>query len=216
MRERRTVVGIDVGGVRKGFHAVALRDGAFLDRTESGSPAEIAAWCRARDARVVAIDAPCRWRVNGKARACERDLAGARISCFSTPSREKASGNPFYAWMINGAALYERLEEAFPLFDGRLSAQPMCVETFPQAVAYALAGKALPAKEKKQNRREVLRAANLDVTKLPNIDYVDAALCALAADHLLRGSFKAYGTADDGFIVVPQIPKLPAAHSATQ
>ena len=73
-----------------------------------------------------------------------------------------------------------------------------------------------PAKEKKQNRREVLRAANLDVTKLPNIDYVDAALCALAADHLLRGSFKAYGTADDGFIVVPQIPKPPAAHSATQ
>jgi hypothetical protein len=29
------VVGIDVGGPRKGFHAVALRDGGYLDKFAS-------------------------------------------------------------------------------------------------------------------------------------------------------------------------------------
>src|SRR5262245_48442062 len=83
------VVGIDVGGPKKGFHAVALRDGTYFDRTESRSAREISDWCHALGACVVAVDAPCRWRRGERARQCERDLAAARISCFATPSRER-------------------------------------------------------------------------------------------------------------------------------
>jgi hypothetical protein len=46
---------------------------------------------------------------------------------------------------------------------------------------------------------------------LSNIDLVDAALCALAAQALLAGRFQTYGDAREGFIVVPAWAKLPAA-----
>ena len=41
-----TVVGIDVGGERKGFHAVALRAGQFVDTKSSTDPKELVKWCR--------------------------------------------------------------------------------------------------------------------------------------------------------------------------
>jgi predicted RNase H-like nuclease len=37
------------------------------------------------------------------------------------------------------------------------------------------------------------------------LDLVDAALCALTAHHLLAGTFKAYGDATEGAIVVAKI-----------
>ena len=66
------VVGIDVGGPRKGFHAVALRDGVYLDKFASPDPLALAAWCIQVGARAVAIDAPCRWSRTGRARPAER------------------------------------------------------------------------------------------------------------------------------------------------
>jgi hypothetical protein len=39
---------------------------------------------------------------------------------------------------------------------------------------------------------------------LTNIDYVDAALCALSARAVLLGKFDVYGNAFDGVIVTPQ------------
>jgi putative intracellular protease/amidase len=70
-----TTVGIDVGGTRKGFHAVALRDGAYAGQLASREVQDLAHWCReVVRARVIAIDAPCRWSVDGRARPCEREL----------------------------------------------------------------------------------------------------------------------------------------------
>jgi predicted nuclease with RNAse H fold len=199
-----TVVGVDVGGPRKGFHAVALQGGLFLARTESCSAVDICTWCRARDARVIAVDAPCRWRYNGRMRPCESALAAEGMACFATPSRENAENNAFYGWMLNGAALYALLERHFPLFNGVRRHVRVCAETFPQAVACALARKIVRAKKKKTVRAALLRATGLDPALLPNIDYIDAALCALAARHLYLGSFRAYGEAGGGFIVVPR------------
>jgi len=45
---RQTVVGIDVGGAKKGFHAVALENGAYLDRKKSSSVSELVEWCENR------------------------------------------------------------------------------------------------------------------------------------------------------------------------
>ena len=206
------VVGIDVGGPRKGFHAVALRDGAYLDTFASPEAPALAAWCIQVGARAVAIDAPCRWSRTGRARPAERALAAEGIHAFATPSLEAAEGRAFYGWMHNGAALYEVIERDFRLFDGDKAATGrVCCETFPQAVACALAGKVVSARHKTTVRRELLGEAGIVTQPLSNIDVVDAALCALTAQALLARRFKAYGDAGEGFIVVPAWATTPTA-----
>ena len=44
MTLHKTTIGIDVGGVKKGFHAVANRNGLYLDKFHSINPDAIAAW----------------------------------------------------------------------------------------------------------------------------------------------------------------------------
>ena len=107
--------------------------------------------------------------------------------------------------MLNGAELFRLLAPYYRLFDGQHSpSSPVCFETFPQAVACALAGTIISAKHKCSDRRRLLREAGLSIDSLINIDTVDAALCALTAHHLLNGTFKTYGDAVEGFIVVPK------------
>ena len=69
------MVGIDVGGPRKGFHAVALRDGVYLNKFASPDPLALDAWCIQIGARAVAIEAPCRLSLTGRARPakCARE-----------------------------------------------------------------------------------------------------------------------------------------------
>ena len=199
------IVGVDVGGPKKGFHAVALREGQFREKVATPNAAEVVAWCRKLDAPVVGIDAPCCWSRTGRARSCERALAAEGIYAFATPSQAMAENNPFYGWMLNGAELFRLLAPNYQLFDGQYSeSSPVCFETFPQAVACALAGTIVTAKHKSRDRRRLLREAGLSIDFLTNIDMVDAALCALTAHHLLNVTFKTYGDAAEGFIVVPK------------
>ena len=79
----------------------------------------------------------------------------------------------------------------------------IAVELIPQAVACALADTIVSAKHKRIVRRNLLNRARVDISKLTNIDMLDAALCALAAHHLALGTFKKYGEAESGLIVVP-------------
>ena len=112
--------------------------------------------------------------------------------------------HPFYGWMVNGAELFRLLGPHYRLFDGRSTAlSPVCFETFPHAVACALAGKKLCAKDKWLDRRRLLGRAGIATDSLTNIDEVDAALCALTAHHFLAGTFKAYGDDAEGYIVLP-------------
>jgi hypothetical protein len=46
------VIGIDVGGPSKGFHAVALRDFRYLSKFVAADAASIAAWCQQIGAQV--------------------------------------------------------------------------------------------------------------------------------------------------------------------
>ncbi len=198
------VVGVDVGGPKKGFHAVALQDGHYREQFSTLIPTDIAAWCRRLKASVVGIDAPCRWSLTGRARPCERALAAEGLHIFATPSQAKGEAHPFYRWMVKGADLYCCLAPDYPLFDGQLSATDrICFETFPHAVACALARKPLSAKRKRADRSRVLREAGVSTEALTNIDWIDAALCALAAHHLVTGRSKHYGDTAEGFIVVP-------------
>jgi predicted nuclease with RNAse H fold len=200
----QTVIGIDVGGVEKGFHAVAFRNGRFEARYYI-NVSELASWCQAQDAQVIAIDAPCAWASTGGSRLAERSLAvgGNTVQCFKTPTRKSAEGRAFYGWVFNGETLYAGLGIHYRLFDGTHRAGKIVLETFPHAVVCALAGSVIFARPKATTRRRTLREQGCDDAPLANIDFVDAALCALTAERFLLGRTKSFGDQAEGFIVVP-------------
>jgi hypothetical protein len=62
-----------------------------------------------------------------------------------------------YGWMLAGAELFSLLKAHYHLFDGQsVDSTPVCFETFPQAVACALAGEIVSAKRKSSVRRKAL------------------------------------------------------------
>lgn len=201
-----TVIGIDVGGVGNGFHAVALRNGRFDPRHFMEAPV-LARWCETQDAQVIAIDAPCAWASSGRSRLAERSLAigGQTIQCFKTSTRPSAKDRAFYGWVFNGEALYQSLSSHCRLFDGTRQTGKIVFETFPHAVLCALAGRVVPARPKATTRRKRLRDEGYDDTPLANIDFVDAALCALTAERFLVGGTTSRGDKAEGFIVVPAV-----------
>ncbi len=207
------VAGIDVGGPRKGFHAVALQDGTYLDQFVSHEAAKVASWCRQVGASYISVDAPCRWSNTGRTRPAESELKQEKIGCFSTPSREAAEAHSknYYGWMLNGADLFKCLETTHPLYAGEFKQlSPLhCFETFPHAVACALEGSIVSAKKKSSIRRALLKRAGMDESRLTNIDQLDAALCALTALYFARNEFRSYGEVLTGLIVVPNrtLPK---------
>lgn len=203
------VAGIDVGGKSKGFHAVALQDGRFAAKTKSADPSEVVDWCLHYSACIVAVDAPCMWSREGSSRKAEREMriGGRIIQCFRTPTRERACNRGgsagFYGWMFNGEKLYRKLSLHYPLFDGTSIGSRVVLETFPHAIVCALQGRVVSARNKLVTRRELLNSFGIDDSRLPNIDFVDAALCALAAHAFLDGHWQCFGDGQEGFIVVP-------------
>jgi predicted RNase H-like nuclease len=107
--------------------------------------------------------------------------------------------------MLNGADLHANLETTHALFDhkSKSSSHQICFEMFPQAIACALAGQIVSAKQKRRVRRGLLDRAKIDTSKLANIDEIDAALCAFTAHLFAQNNYKCYDDADTGFIVVP-------------
>ncbi|HTB63789.1 MAG TPA: DUF429 domain-containing protein [Opitutales bacterium] len=202
------VAGVDVGGSKKGFHAVVLQDGAYLDHFKSREAGAIADRCRRIGVSIIGVDSPCRWNNTDGARLAERELMKEKIWCFSTPTREIAEIHPkdHFRWMLKGADLFECLESSHALFtgDSKQLTRPLCFETFPQAVACVLAGKIVSAKKKSSIRRDLLIKSGLDTSRLTNIDQLDAALCAITAQYFAHNNFKTYGEALTGLIVVPR------------
>jgi predicted nuclease with RNAse H fold len=213
----RIAAGIDVGGPKKGFHAVALRDGEYFQKFHSTDAAGMTAWVKRMGARAVGVDAPCRWRTGGRMRAAERELARLGIRCFATPGRKTGESNPFYAWMRNGLLLYERLSSGsagYPVLGGAVAAgAKVCFETFPQAIACALAGRRLSGKNKRVDRRELLEAAGIDTGALTSLDFIDAALCAVAAHRYLLGEYQMIADPTEGFLI-PNSGGPPAPRAA--
>jgi predicted nuclease with RNAse H fold len=204
------VVGVDVGGPRKGFHLVALR-GRTVEVVERIPDARtVAARCRALGARVIAIDAPSRWSMDGRPRTCERELAAAGIRCFPTPTEAAARHHHtgFFDWMLNGIDLYDRLADSHPrLQSPRPTANAGVVfETFPHAIVCELSGRVIHGRDKRSTRLEILRASGVASSSLASIDEIDAALCALAARAFRDSRARFFGSSNDGFIVVPSRP----------
>lgn len=206
-----TTVGIDVGGERKGFHAVALTDGDYNSHLSTKSVQELAYWCRETlQASVIAVDAPCRWSKDGHSRPAERDLMQKGIWCFSTPTRETAVAHRanHFGWMLRGEELFWALNDDFPICrELPTSNRKCCFETFPHAITWYLRSGNANASQKRKQRRALLAQAGINLTKLKNIDLVDAALCALTAYHAATGGeCMCFGEPNTGLIIVPAHP----------
>jgi predicted nuclease with RNAse H fold len=209
-----TAVGIDVGGARKGFHAVAITEGAYSNHLATKDVQELSYWCRESvQARVIAIDAPCRWSHDGYSRPAERELMRQGIRCFSTPTREKAVGHRtnHFGWMLQGEALYRALADDFPVCTNLSEAgRKCCFETFPHAITWHLRGGNAEASQKRKQRRALLEEAGIDLSSLTNIDLIDAALCALTAYHAATGGeCLSFGEPNTGLIIVAGLPNGP-------
>lgn len=208
MPARNITVGIDVGGLKKGFHAIGMRDRTIVSRASSCDATEIASWCKEIGAAIVAVDAPISWSKTGRARSAERALMRQGTWCFSTPTEQAAKTHPtnHFGWMLQGAKLYRALDKTFARFYGsNARTRPICFETFPHAIACALNGAPVSAKSKSKVRRELLAKAGVSCDSLTNTDFVDAALCALTAQYFARRLIEKRGDSIEGFIIVPKI-----------
>ena len=58
MTSPKITVGIDVGGIKKGFHAVVNYAGQYHGHFHSINPDDIVAWALSHQPSVIAIDAP--------------------------------------------------------------------------------------------------------------------------------------------------------------
>ena len=211
-KPRITAVGVDVGGERKRFHAVALTGGDYSSHLATRDVQELSHWCRdTMRAQVIAIDAPCGWSNDGHCRPAERELMQKGIWCFSTPSREQAVGHRtnHFGWMLRGEALFRALDDGFPICRKLPAAgRKSCFETFPHAITWHLRGGNADASQKRKQRRALLEHAGIDITELTNIDLIDAALCAFTAYHAATGGECAsFGEHNTGVIIVPNQPK---------
>jgi predicted nuclease with RNAse H fold len=197
------VAGIDIGGRRKGFHAVITNKGQYHSRFKSSSAVEMASWVHSFNPAIIAIDSPCKFAASGKSRKAERDLMQAGIHSFFTPVEEIARNSSFYGWVLNGNELYQSLK--YPIFDGDYESTGFCIETFPNAIEKLM----LPepsvriGKSKNAIRRMLLYRLGYASKELTNIDFVDAALCSIAAERFYYGKYRLFGNVTEGFIVVP-------------
>lgn len=190
MPGRFPFAGIDVGGSSKGFHLVGLCDGDEITSFRASTPDQAVEKIKQWSTISVAIDAPISWAKDGKSRACERALEVSGIRCFKTPSRNLAGEKPFYDWVKHGLMLYDALRAAgyYSICKPEgLRQEKILMETFPHAIATRLQGARPRDLSKVVFRRAVLRCQEVDETALSNIDFVDAALCALIARLFFRG-----------------------------
>jgi len=118
--------GVDVGGRRKGFHAVVVDTRELVaGPVQLRSARDTTAWLLERGVDLVAVDSPIEPAPEGRSsRAEERDLCRAVCGIRYTPDRAGLRSNP---------AFYEWIEHGFELYDALRAAGLACVECFPTA-----------------------------------------------------------------------------------
>lgn len=208
MGSERIVAGIDVGGMKKGYHLVVLRGETIVHVEHCRDPVTLVERCQELDVQAVGVDAPCRWAEQQSGRLAERQMASSGVFSFFTPTRERASANEkgFYGWMFNGERLYKALADRYPLvLDPGFQGGSLSFETFPHAVTCAFLGNDVAsAKLKRNQRRQIIENHSINTALLKSIDAIDAALCALTAVYFLAGQTVAFGEAQTGYLFIPR------------
>lgn len=123
-----TVVGVDVGGPKKGFHGCVIDGERIVAGPQAlGDVAAAVGWVAWFGPTTIAIDSPCEGAPAGtKARPDETEFNQAGICHIRfTPPLDQLAGNPYYGWIEHGLALYAALAARLPGTE--------LIETFPTA-----------------------------------------------------------------------------------
>ena len=103
-------LGIDVGGKRKGFDAALIDESRLLKLAGRLTTEWVVGLVESARPSVVAIDSPRRCAPIGEAsREGERLVAKSICGIRWTPDELKVHRRPYYAWIVEGLALFRRL-----------------------------------------------------------------------------------------------------------
>ena len=177
------VVGLDVGGMKKGFHGafLPLKAGKITGLFHAGTAQDAVRAIQSLrgTCAAVAIDAPPRARIAAPhTREAERGLLklGYRVQW----TRRASNARNLPEWMRRGELLWKALACAFP--------KARLFETFPTASYDGL---------ESSDVELPLRLLQGKKTKRYCGDYVDACLCALGARAALLGKSLLVGPKDE-------------------
>jgi predicted nuclease with RNAse H fold len=105
-------LGIDVGAARKGFDAALIDETRLVSLHRAMSVADVRTLAQASRPVLIAVDSPRRPAPDGHtARADELALNRSVCGIRWTPDQAHLAGNPYYAWIEAGLALYADLIE---------------------------------------------------------------------------------------------------------
>jgi predicted nuclease with RNAse H fold len=181
--------GVDVGGKRKRFDLAVVDEHSLLTLAGGLGLDAIVELVEASRPAVVGIDGPrCCVPSGQTARAGERALARAICGIRWTPDRSTVEGNAYYAWIVEGLALFEALT------DGDIEV----IEVFPTASWTRWFGPRGTSSRAAWTERGVARLGLRGVPQRTNQDQRDAIAAAATARQHSEGTTEALGE-----IVVP-------------
>jgi predicted nuclease with RNAse H fold len=189
MTTHRTVIGVDVGGQRKGFD-VALLDDREVAALMGGLNCEtVVELVSTHQPALIAVDSPRSCAPEGQStRECERELNASICDIRWTPDKKRVHANPYFAWIVEGLALYAALA----------AASAPVIEVFPTASWTRWHGPRGPLTRAAWTRDGLARLALTGVPERTNQDQRDAIAAAMTAQQHIRGL-----THEIGKIVVP-------------
>ncbi len=192
-----TVVGIDVGGEKKGFHGCVVDGERIVAGPQAlGGVADAVAWVAWFEPSTIAIDSPCEAAPAGlQARPDEKEFNQAGICHIRfTPALDQLAGNPYYEWIVHGLELYAALTARLPRTE--------LIETFPTAAWTVWHGPrgAQPRGAWSQDAFDALGLRGAPARRLSQDDR-DAVAAALVARQYEEGLTEAYGK-----LIVPAGP----------
>jgi predicted nuclease with RNAse H fold len=188
LREGRTI-GVDVGGRRKGFDAALLDDREVVALTRGLDREAVVELVSMHQPALIAVDGPRSCAPEGHStRECERELKTSICGIRWTPDRKRVDAEPYFAWVLEGLALYHTLA----------AADVPIIEVFPTASWTRWHGPRGALTRAAWTRDGLARLCLTGVPARTNQDQRDAIAAAMTAQQHTRGL-----TQEIGEIVVP-------------
>lgn len=185
-----TWLGVDVGGVRKGFDYAVIDRARVVELRGRASLGDVVGAVGRHDPKLVAIDSPRSAAPHGQRsregeRLLRKDVCGIRW----TPDSASLRVGTYYEWIREGLKLYEALD----------GASLDTIEVFPTASWTRWFGARGTTRRSTWTRAGIAGLQLADLPKRTNQDQRDAVAAALTARHHSDGLTDSFGD-----IVVPK------------
>jgi predicted nuclease with RNAse H fold len=183
------VLGVDVGGRRKGFDVALVDERRLLDLRGGLDRRSVVAVVEDVRPAMIGIDGPRSCAPDGEsARACERQLARTICRIRWTPDERRVRAGAYYGWVV----------EALALFDALAARGVESIEVFPTASWTRWCGPRGSRSRSSWTREGLASLALEGVPERTNQDQRDAIAAALTARQHASGLTESIGE-----IVVP-------------